>query len=149
MKLSDIAEQIAKDVGYAPEAAQDILTRAVSLMVQALDRGEEVKIRGLGKLAWAPVKHRRLYDIPRGFDTYVPAGQKLKFYPATKFKTRRAKMPDKDDEGMTKYAVVTDDKEKTASKGDAKPACPICLSELDAGGACPKHGTEPFESHGE
>lgn len=54
-----------------------------------------------------------------------------------------------EDEGMTKYAVVTDDpKEKTASEGeDVTQVCPTCAKKLDSGGACPTHGTEPFESN--
>jgi len=49
------------------------------------------------------------------------------------------------EEGMTKLGVeLDDDKIKTAGEG-AAPACPICLSELDDAGACPEHGTKPFE----
>jgi hypothetical protein len=58
------------------------------------------------------------------------------------------------DEGMSKYGVALDEeKEKQATdNGDktwpgGKPThCPTCLRKLDSGGACPVHGTEPFES---
>jgi len=55
-------------------------------------------------------------------------------------------MSEEEDEGMNKYAVVTDDeKTKQASEGSGPTTCPSCESKLDSGGACPKHGTEPFE----
>ena len=51
-----------------------------------------------------------------------------------------------DDEGMTKYAVVTDnEKTKEAKAGTTPKGCPLCHASLDTAGACPAHGTEPFE----
>ncbi len=56
-------------------------------------------------------------------------------------------MPD-EDEGMNKYGVVTnDDETKTASEGDER-VCPVCGETVDDGGACPVHGTKPFEPNG-
>lgn len=53
---------------------------------------------------------------------------------------------DKADEGLTKLGVVLDDeKVKEADDGAKGTHCPWCLSELDNAGACPVHGTEPFE----
>lgn len=51
------------------------------------------------------------------------------------------------DEGMTKYGVQLDDqKVKEASEATKSGThCPVCLKKLDNGGACPTHGTEPFE----
>jgi hypothetical protein len=54
------------------------------------------------------------------------------------------------DEGMAKYGVQLDeDKVKESEEGQAPTNCPICLEELDDAGACPKHGTEPFEPTGQ
>jgi len=51
-----------------------------------------------------------------------------------------------EDEGMDKYGVDVDKtKSKTAEQGIER-ICPICGQTLDNGGACPQHGTEPFES---
>lgn len=52
------------------------------------------------------------------------------------------------DEGMDKYGVQLDEeKTKEASESNpTAPVCPVCSSRLDGGGACPVHGTEPFES---
>jgi len=51
------------------------------------------------------------------------------------------------DEGMDKYGVQVDqEKVKEASEVSKKEGvCPICSTRLDSGGACPTHGTEPFE----
>jgi len=50
------------------------------------------------------------------------------------------------DEGMNKYGVELDEeKSKTAGKGKSPKSCPECDKELDNGGACPEHGTEPLE----
>lgn len=48
---------------------------------------------------------------------------------------------------MDKYGVQVDqEKVKEASEVTQKEAsCPICSARLDNGGACPVHGTEPFE----
>jgi hypothetical protein len=46
---------------------------------------------------------------------------------------------------MEKYGVETD-KEKVKQASESQPGkCPWCNKELDSGGACPDHGTEPFE----
>ena len=42
---------------------------------------------------------------------------------------------------MEKYSVEMDEEVKMATAG----GCPQCGAKLDDGGACPKHGTEPFE----
>lgn len=45
-----------------------------------------------------------------------------------------------------KYGVDTgDSKEKVGADGKPATKCPQCGASLDSGGACPKHGTEPFE----
>ena len=55
-------------------------------------------------------------------------------------------MADDKDQGMTKYGVVLDaEKTKEAEAGSKPTHCPICLRALDSAGACPIHGTEPFE----
>jgi hypothetical protein len=51
-----------------------------------------------------------------------------------------------DNEGMDKYGVELDEeKTKQASEGGKPGTCPACRAELDSGGACPTHGTEPME----
>lgn len=48
--------------------------------------------------------------------------------------------------GMEKYGVEFDpEKTKTGTAGVEPGTCPWCGAKLDSGGACPAHGTEPFE----
>ncbi len=47
---------------------------------------------------------------------------------------------------MDKYGVEIDtEKTKQANEGATPNKCPLCGRDLDSGGACPEHGTEPFE----
>jgi hypothetical protein len=46
---------------------------------------------------------------------------------------------------MEKYGVEQGQKEKTGADGKPATKCPLCGADLDTGGACPTHGTEPFE----
>jgi len=59
-------------------------------------------------------------------------------------------MPE-NEEGMNKYAVVTNDSHtKEASEGGTvEVVCPLCGETCDSGGACPEHGTRPFEPGGQ
>jgi len=144
MTLTEIVERIAERLGSPPDLAWGFVDETIKEVIDVLESGEKVKIRGLGTLFWAPVKGR---DVPWGVP--MPEGVKLKFAPAARFRSRRNSM------SMTKYGVVTDDdKTKEAEKEgdggeDAIPACPICLETLDDAGACPVHGTEPFEPGGQ
>lgn len=140
MTLTEIVELVSERIGAEPPLVWGFVQSFIETVSEELDRGNEVKIRGLGTFRWVEVPGRDLSGLT------VPPGKKLKFYPGKKFKHRRSAMSDNDnDEGMTKYAVVTkDDKTKTASKG-GKDSCPDCGDKLDDGGACPKDGTKPFE----
>jgi len=158
MTHTELIEMVADAVGSSYEEAHGFIQTFIDIVISQLDAGDEVKIRGLGTFKWAVVKGKKVPLIvdygPHGDDIGItryfnlPPGKKLRFIPATKFKTRRAIMPD-NEEGMDKYAVVTDDTDdsKTAADGGVGRVCPICAETLDNGGACPNHGTEPFEPH--
>ena len=148
MTHTELIEQVADAVGSTFEEAHGFIQSFIDIVISQLDAGDEVKIRGLGTLQWPHVAAKKVpFDKDEGAVPFrqVPAGKKLRFIPATKLRTRRLAMPD-EDEGMNKYAVVTDDQDdnKTAADG-VKKVCPVCGETLDSGGACPKHGTEPFE----
>lgn len=105
-------------------------------IVMALDQGESVKVRGLGTFEWRLMRGKPAYGFCRG---PTPTGCKLRFKPAERFRQRRF--------DMEKYGVQLDDEKKEASvkKNPKDPVCPDCGLVLDSGGACPTHGTEPFE----
>jgi nucleoid DNA-binding protein len=154
MTITEVVELAAEKVGADPKLFWGFAQSLVQAIASELEDGHDIKIQGLGTFYWAPVPARKL---PQGT---VVSGFKLKFKPAKRFDTRRmfvgvdlAKGEDctamtkvtVDEEGMTKYAVVTDiEKTKTASK-KSPGQCPDCNKALDSGGACPSHGTEPFE----
>lgn len=153
MTHTELIEQVADAVGSTYEEAHGFIQSFIDIVISQLDAGDEVKIRGLGTFKWVKVKGKKLpvgtYFGPHGDDEgvtrnlVIPAGKKLRFIPATKLRTRRPIMPD-EEEGMNKYGVVTEDTDdKTAA---VEKVCPICGETLDSGGACPTHGTEPFES---
>lgn len=54
-------------------------------------------------------------------------------------------MTQNNDEGMDKLGVVLDDSKTKTAQNTPVPTCPICGKKLDNAGACPEHGTEPFE----
>jgi hypothetical protein len=154
---TEIIEMVANAVGSTYEEAHGFAQTFIDIVISRLDAGDEVKIRGLGTFKWAPVMGKPIpYRAHVCVDPFcarcatekvrhisLPVGMKLRFIPAVKFKKRRAIMPD-EDEGMNKYAVVTEDQDDTKTAGVEK-ICPICGKTLDSGGACPEHGTEPFE----
>lgn len=157
MTHTELIEMVADAVGSTYEEAHGFIQTFIDIVISRVDAGDEVKVRGLGTFKWIEVKGKKVpagtYFGPHGDDEgearylVIPDGRKLRFIPATKFKTRRAIMPD-EEEGMNKYAVVTNgiDDSKTAAAGTER-VCPICAETLDSGGACPNHGTKPFEPH--
>jgi nucleoid DNA-binding protein len=150
MTLSEIVDRVIRRIEGSrveKEFLWELLQETIDEVALVLGRGEEVKIRGLGRLYWAPVK--RTTKRLAGKDISVPDGWRLKFDPAGPFR-RRTKMPEDKDEGLTKLGVVLDgNKTKTAGEGDSVRICPVCGKELDDAGACPVHGTEPFEPDGQ
>jgi nucleoid DNA-binding protein len=149
MTITEIAEIVARRTGSHRELVWGYTQELIETIVKVLDSGEEVRIRGLGTLRWVWVPGKKFPISKKEAGKEIPDGMKLKFFPAWKFKTRRTTMSD--DEGMTKYAVVQDEektKEASESAENTERACPVCLELLDDAGACPVHGTEPFEPTG-
>jgi len=145
MTLTELVELTADAIGAESRLTLGFVQTFLEVMVKALDEGHEVKVRGLGTFKWVDVPGR---DGSFGDnDLVIPPGRKLRFIPARKFRTRRSEMPD-EDEGMNKYGVVTDDDETKTASESGERICPICGKTLDSGGACPDHGTEPFEPDG-
>lgn len=139
MTLTEIVELAAKQVGSDPKLFWGFADALICSVIGQLEQGVDVKIRGLGTFTWVNVPAK---ELPGGH--FSAAGKKLKFKPSKRLQRRRTVMSDSE-EGMTKYAVVLDD-EKTKTASNKRPGhCPECDKDLDKGGACPTHGTEPFE----
>ena len=147
MTLSELVEMVSDRVGAESHCTWGFVREFIDVMIERLNVGDEVKIRGLGTFKWVDVPGKK---APFGSnDLVIRPGRKLRFIPATQFKFRRTEMSNgNEDEGMNKYGVVTDDDEtKTAAEGDER-VCPVCGKTLDSGGASPEHGTKPFEPDG-
>jgi len=147
--LKDIVNRVAKQLDVSQELTHKFVSRAFDDMTAQLDAGRSVRIRGLGLFAWTTDPARPYHQF-NGKPYPLPEGNKLRFTPAAVLRGRRrtemAEMQKDDNEGMTKYAVVTDnEKTKEAKAGVGKSTCPVCDAGLDSAGACPAHGTEPFE----
>lgn len=147
MTLEQIIKDVARRQGVSPTLAGGFVRDAIEELARVLDSGGTVKVRGLGSFGWQKAKARSSSGAFKGLG--VPAGWKLHFLPARRYRGRRTAMSDPD--AMTKYGVELDDnKTKQASEQPGKPGrCPTCQRVLDDAGACPVHGTEPLESTGQ
>lgn len=133
--LTDIAKRVSDKTGSGMNLAEGFAHLIVHEIVLALDRGESVKVRELGTFEWKLIRGKPGYGF---YQKPTPTGCRLKFRPAERFRKRRT--------DMEKYGVILDDtKKEAASKKKVRDTCPECGKDLDSGGACPSHGTEPFE----
>lgn len=89
MTLSEVAEAVAQRVGAKPDLVWGFLQESIQVIVEALDRGESVKIRGVGTLSWEPVRETTRRSLHEPGVIVVRGGWKLHFAPAAKFKGRR------------------------------------------------------------
>ena len=151
MTITELVDLVADRTGAEPQVVHGFFQSFVDVVVERLDAGDEVKIRGLGSFRWVDVPGKKLPLHKRRAMkmTHLPGGRKVKFFPAKQFRSRRTEEMATEDEGMTKLGVELDDEKTKTADDSAAPACPICLLVLDDAGACPQHGTEPFEPDGQ
>jgi nucleoid DNA-binding protein len=152
--INDIAEATCRGTRQDPKAVATLYKKFVQDVIDALESGNDVQLRGLCTFRWVsrepftkpvPPSVRR----PRGGLVEVPARRVLTATLAEKFqykyRHRGGNHMSDNDEGMEKYGVQLDD-EKIKEASEAKPGtCPNCHSVLDDAGVCPVCGTEPFE----
>lgn len=84
MTLTEIVELVAERTGVEPRVAWGFIQSFIEVAVEEIDKGHDVKIRGLGSFRWIDVSPQKL-----PFRSTIPSGRKLKFKPATKFRHRR------------------------------------------------------------
>jgi nucleoid DNA-binding protein len=141
----DLAQRVALSVGTTRKVAYGFVQEAIDQMIAALNSGETISLRGLGRFHWRLVS-RATVITGRRRRSYAP-GMKLRFTPSRRLRRRRKRKMG-DNEGMTKLGVVLDDQKTKTADSDPQTAervCPVCGKTLDDAGACPEHGTEPFE----
>ena len=129
VSAADIAERMCSDIpGAGPKLVKPLVQIFLQYVKNALDDGETVWLRGIGTFEWRT--------------SYRSGNRKLRFRPYGDFRIGR--------KTMEKYGVEMD-KEKTKEASDSESYledgahCPLCGKDLDSGGACPEHGTEPLE----
>jgi nucleoid DNA-binding protein len=94
MHIKEIAEAVAKEQGAPTELVWGAVADTIQAITEALDQGEEVKVRGLGTFRWEQVAERPPIRSPQG-ENKQPAGWKLKFTPAYNLRARRLTCPKK------------------------------------------------------
>lgn len=133
-------KKVAELVSQRTEAPLDlvwpIMRELIDVTKELLEKGDDVVYWGLGTFEWYTRKPTRFGNVHTGEVAELPARRMLKYTPSDLLEKRKL---------MDKYGVVLDDKTKEAQKTDNLTKCPICGATLDDGGACPTHGTEPFE----
>jgi nucleoid DNA-binding protein len=144
---AELARVVCRRSGAPKHIVWPIVEAFINAAVEALDSGNDLKLKGLGRFYWKKYPGIDGFESRLTGKTYnLPDRVRLKWAVPVRF--RRAR-PD-----MEKYGVeLDDDKVKEASKDDKKTEsyledgahCPICRAALDTGGACPTHGTEPLE----
>ena len=88
MTLTEVVGRVADRLGSTKEVAWVFVQETIKEIVETLNYGEEVKIRGLGRLYWSPVVERTI-TLPGNKKKHCEAGFKLKFEPAYKLRHRR------------------------------------------------------------
>lgn len=123
-----MCERVANQTNVEPGLAYKVIQVFLHSVRWSLKEGDSVGLKGVCALFWGEEKER-------------PGVYTLKARPYQGLEGERRMA----EEGMEKYGVqLDDDKVKTAGE-QQEGTCPECGSNLDGGGACPTHGTEPFE----
>ena len=94
MTITELMEKVAERTGSDSVVAHGFVQSFLDIIIERLDAGDEVKIRGLGTFQWVDVPSKTMpatYGIGELANfKEVPGGRKLKFFPAKQFKSRRS-----------------------------------------------------------
>ena len=90
MNLTQVVEEVASRVDSSVDEAHGFIAEAMDLIIEKLNKGEEVSIRGLGTFKWVRVPEKWMYSFLSERNKLVPPGYKLRFVPAGQFSARRS-----------------------------------------------------------
>ena len=143
--INDIAKDMCEGTQLDAREISTLFKKFVERVRDEVADGRDVQLRGLCTFRWrSQGPHAR--TTPDGTCYQVPARKKLKVNLSTRFKPTKGGIPMSDnDEGMDKYGVQMDDEKVKQASETKAGTCPVCGAALDGAGACPMHGTEPFE----
>ena len=132
-----VAELVAKETEAPFELVWPIIQEFAYVTCGLLLQGDDVNVEGLGTFEWHVLAPTTVPNPVTRAPINVPSRRALKYIPSIALRKRKP---------MEKYGVELDtEKTKEAEESAGHGKCPVCGAELDEGGACPVHGTEPFE----
>ena len=86
MTLTELVEITADLIGAESNLTLGFVQTFIDVMIERLDKGDEVKIRGLGTFKWVDVPGKKAVGSN---DLVIRPGRKLRFIPAKQFRFRR------------------------------------------------------------
>ncbi|WP_261664479.1 HU family DNA-binding protein [Deinococcus sp. Marseille-Q6407] len=85
---AELASRISEQTGLSRKQAGEVVTSAVSLMVDALKEGRTVGLLGLGTFSISPTAQRQGVRPGTTERITIPAGKKVRFKISTGLKDR-------------------------------------------------------------
>lgn len=82
--LPALAKALAADTGHTRKQCEDFLRELFSICSEALAKGEDVKVRGLGVFRIVEVEERKSVNVATGAEFVIPAHKKVAFAPCEK-----------------------------------------------------------------
>jgi nucleoid DNA-binding protein/DNA-directed RNA polymerase subunit RPC12/RpoP len=145
MNIKKIEQVVAKELSMNRYDVNWVTSRIFEAMAAVLASGQDITVRGLGRLYWKATPKRRIIHPTTHQEMWIPERKNLKFKPAKQL--RRL--------DMEKYGVVLDDQKVKEASQDGESRwfkCTKCGADLEKDESsgkfmlkCPKCGTEPFE----
>jgi nucleoid DNA-binding protein len=140
--LSAVVESVRQKTGLPRSSITTICQLFMDGVFDILMAGDEVVLDGYGRFYWQRLPPTTLKPINSPIARTYPERHRIQFKPTRRYQGGFVM----DENGMDKYGVeLENEKVKKASKEGQPDTCPQCGKKLDTGGACPEHGTEPFE----
>jgi len=142
----ELAKVVAQRTGAPMHVVWPIVHEFMEVGLETVDSGKDLRLGGLGTIYWKKYPRRDGFKSRLTKETYnLPERVRLKWAAPRRFRDARPV--------MDKYGVKFDDEKVKEASKDEKPKsyvedgahCPVCGEDLDSGGACPTHGTEPLE----
>lgn len=148
---SELDQRVASAIGRPVREVAKVTDEFIEELCSAIVDDGGFHLIGLGKLRVQVEKgstnvRKNKPGDPARIKLYFSKSKSLKARLEQRFGIEEKKM-EKQDEGMTKYAV-DEGHDSAALEKAAANGCPICAAPVTKHGnvlACPTHGTEPFE----
>ena len=84
--LQEIIDQVAEQNKVTKKLSEDFLREFLNLIEETLNKGDIVKIKGLGTFKLSPVEERKSVNVQTGEEMTIPAHNKIAFTPEKELK---------------------------------------------------------------